>query len=159
MYLCDMKRCNHGLDINSSEYKRIKSLCRRYKISINEYFSNPHHYSINDKMDTPFPVNSKEYRRALRIKCVYGIDHKSFINILESQDHCCDICHQPMVNGWKSCIDHDHSTNQVRGLLCRECNLGLGMFKDSESSLASAIEYIRKHKLYPTGKFKKKGYN
>ncbi len=41
-------------------------------------------------------------------------------------------------------IDHDHKTGKIRGLLCRKCNLGLGLFKDNETSLQTAISYLQK---------------
>ena len=39
-------------------------------------------------------------------------------------------------------LDHDHATDQVRGLLCRNCNLGLGSFKDSPELLRRAAFYL-----------------
>ena len=42
-------------------------------------------------------------------------------------------------------IDHDHATNTFRGLLCQECNLGLGKFKDNAENLIRAAEYIRQN--------------
>jgi Recombination endonuclease VII len=39
-------------------------------------------------------------------------------------------------------IDHDHSTDEVRGLLCHGCNVGLGWFRDSPAALIAAAEYL-----------------
>lgn len=49
----------------------------------------------------------------------------------------CMIC-----NGKGTHIDHDHKTNKVRGVLCNNCNTGLGMFKDSSELLTSACKYL-----------------
>jgi Recombination endonuclease VII len=40
-------------------------------------------------------------------------------------------------------IDHDHATGAIRGMLCQQCNMGLGNFKDSTDSLARAIKYLQ----------------
>ena len=44
------------------------------------------------------------------------------------------------------CVDHDHKTGKVRGLLCRYCNLGIGNLQDSPKLLRSAISYLTEHK-------------
>lgn len=40
------------------------------------------------------------------------------------------------------CIDHDHATGRVRGLLCNDCNLSLGYAKDSIETLKNLIKYL-----------------
>lgn len=63
----------------------------------------------------------------------------------------CRICGKPLtkVGGTKdqvAHIDHDHETGKVRGLLCQECNIGLGKFRDNTEYLLSAISYLNKNK-------------
>lgn len=43
------------------------------------------------------------------------------------------------------CIDHNHTTGKVRGLLCDNCNKGLGCFNDNSETLKQAIEYLNKY--------------
>ena len=43
----------------------------------------------------------------------------------------------------KLCIDHCHTTSNVRGILCSKCNTGLGMFNDNIDALANAIKYLQ----------------
>lgn len=43
-------------------------------------------------------------------------------------------------------VDHDHVTNEIRGILCRNCNWGLGQFKDDPDLMLAAAEYIKETK-------------
>ena len=43
------------------------------------------------------------------------------------------------------CVDHCHRTNKVRGLLCIECNTGIGKFQDKVQMLINAIHYLKAH--------------
>ena len=55
----------------------------------------------------------------------------------------CEICASPMTREAVH-LDHDHSTNKARGLLCGLCNKGLGQFKDSVETLKSAVAYLER---------------
>lgn len=56
----------------------------------------------------------------------------------------CDICGSPPTSRRRNCIDHCHTTGIVRGLLCEDCNKGLGRFKDSPELLNKAVQYLKK---------------
>jgi hypothetical protein len=67
----------------------------------------------------------------LRDKCrvqSYGLSLQDYRAMLERQGKVCGICKTP---GKPLCVDHCHATGKVRGLLCRDCNLGLGNYKDN----------------------------
>ena len=73
-----------------------------------------------------------------------------YAKLLVEQNNACAICGinaDDLVQGL--CVDHNHETNQVRGLLCNACNLGLGQFKDSVVFLSYAIEYLEQHDDFP----------
>ena len=42
------------------------------------------------------------------------------------------------------CVDHDHSTNEIRGILCKHCNHVLGHARDNIKTLENAIKYLRR---------------
>jgi hypothetical protein len=64
---------------------------------------------------------------------------------LAEQDGKCALCGEPLTEV-SACLDHDHYTGKLRGVICRRCNVGIGFFKDSEELLMRAIEYIREYK-------------
>ena len=86
-------------------------------------------------------INAERRRRHIEVR--YGLSLGDFDALLESQNGCCAICHVDSPGNTTWHVDHDHTTGAVRGLLCRNCNAGLGMFADSLTSLLSAIDYLR----------------
>jgi len=77
---------------------------------------------------------SREYHLRRR----YGIGVKVFEEMLAEQDGMCLICEKPGPEH----VDHDHGTGRVRGILCFNCNQGLGNFRDDVSSLIRAVSYL-----------------
>jgi hypothetical protein len=62
--------------------------------------------------------------------------------LLESQNFVCAICGGVNPNNKRLCVDHNHETGQVRGLLCDCCNRGIGQLKDSIRLVSNALEYL-----------------
>lgn len=60
-----------------------------------------------------------------------------------SQGGVCAICECP--DKKRLSVDHDHQTGKIRGLLCANCNLALGNFKDDPDRLAKAIVYLKRN--------------
>lgn len=70
----------------------------------------------------------------------YGLNEKEYNNMLLSQNNICAICNKPSNKTLH--IDHNHTTGAIRGLLCSNCNTGIGMFKEDTAVLTKAIEYL-----------------
>jgi hypothetical protein len=92
----------------------------------------------NPKINLKFRIceSCKKTRGKLRR---YGVDKTWLKATVLSQNGCCSICGEKTE---KLVIDHCHSTNIVRGLLCGRCNTGLGQFRDDLDILASASSYL-----------------
>jgi hypothetical protein len=69
----------------------------------------------------------------------YGISLEQYQALATKQGGRCAICKTATK---RLVVDHDHKSNQVRGLLCAQCNVGLGMFKDSPAILSHAIAFL-----------------
>lgn len=65
------------------------------------------------------------------------------LELLIAQEHKCAICTKDIDNAPH--LDHCHETEKIRGVLCGNCNTGLGMFKDSCYLLDKAIQYLQLH--------------
>lgn len=65
-------------------------------------------------------------------------EHREFFPDVEV----CQICGHKNGLGRELCVDHDHKTGHVRGLICSTCNLALGYLGDSVAGLRRALEYL-----------------
>jgi hypothetical protein len=83
----------------------------------------------------------RDYSRQIALR-KYGLTPREYNALLRAQSGVCAICGQPPAANKILCVDHDHKTDEVRGLLCNNCNTGLGMFKDRIRLLAAAIVYL-----------------
>ena len=73
------------------------------------------------------------------------ISKQQYEVMLRQQDYSCAICGIPGEEMNKTFqVDHDHATQEIRGLLCVRCNIGLGYFMDSITNLNAAINYLMK---------------
>lgn len=76
-----------------------------------------------DKLESEAFLGSKAARaRDYRLKKTYGISLKDYEYLLKNQDGVCWICLRPPLPGKNLCVDHNHKTLEVRGLLCMYCN-------------------------------------
>ena len=85
-----------------------------------------------------------EDKRDQHYKNRYGISLTDYNELKISQKFSCAICgkHEQLTIRQRLVVDHCHSTGKVRGLLCDNCNHGLGKFKDNKEYLLNAIEYL-----------------
>jgi hypothetical protein len=82
-----------------------------------------------------------------KLKYKYGISLKEFEYLLIKQDNKCAICKNSL-SDQTTVIDHEHSSNKIRGILCRSCNTGLGFFGDDPEILNQAVAYLMEfHRL------------
>lgn len=85
----------------------------------------------------------------IRNLAAYGMNNAVFDSWVQSQDNKCKICDEsfsitPFIDHDRSCCNKPGSCGQcIRGLLCRNCNSGLGLFQDNTKILQKAINYLR----------------
>lgn len=114
-----------------------------------------HEYSRKWAKDNPEKLKArkrrwyKKYKRELRdakLRKLYGVSLEEYEEMLKIQNNVCAICGKPPRKGKRSLsVDHDHKTGKVRGLLCNNCNLGLGKFQDNSHITDRATDYLLKY--------------
>mgnify|MGYP003386823311 CR=1 FL=1 len=76
------------------------------------------------------------------------ISYKEYEDTLCKQDYKCAVC-KTTFNNWRGVngpnVDHCHTKGGVRGIICRPCNIAIGLFKDSVITLKSAVTYLEKY--------------
>lgn len=96
----------------------------------------------------PAHEREKQRNRDSKYRLRYGISEFVYQEMLRAQGGLCAICKRPetrLKHGRikRLAVDHDHETGRVRGLLCHQCNAGIGNFRDSSILLESASVYIK----------------
>lgn len=99
---------------------------------------------MNEQKRAWYANNKDKHRNAVLLK-VYGVTLDQYNALLEAQGGVCAICQSECPTGRNLAVDHCHTTNKVRGLLCGHCNQGIGKFRDDPNRLLAAIEYLTKH--------------
>lgn len=123
----------------SKELKR-RARCKQCVNEYNKSYKEKNLESIRDK----WRVASRKYdrsdktRRRNKTLEKYGLNIDTYNKMFDEQGGKCKICDR----GISLVVDHCHNTGKIRGLLCNDCNVGLGTFKDNKELLLKAIGYL-----------------
>ena len=122
-------------------YKR-SSRCKQCTLSMQKEFRHKNRERYNIRART-YHHGNKDRQRNGKLKRLYGLTLEQKQKLYIFQNGCCGICYSP-VEFNKICVDHDHATKKIRGLLCHKCNLATGLFNNSPGILATAKIYLQK---------------
>ena len=89
---------------------------------------------------------NKVYIRGKFLQKKFGISLIEYNKLLDLQNFCCAICGDGIIKNKKAlAVDHDHKSGKTRGLLCMNCNLGIGKVNDSIEEILKLIDYMKRH--------------
>ena len=108
-----------------------------------EKYQNQYKNDIARQKCKEYYHNNKENVKDTYLQTNYGITLEDYNFLLEDQNKKFKICNSECSTGKSLAVDHNHETGKVRGLLCKNCNIGLGMFFDSIDFLESAVLYLK----------------
>lgn len=134
--------------------------CKKIK-SVENFYKRKNKIGINSnckKCDSKYkkeliknnPIKRKHQSKKDALK-IYNLTIEKFLLLVKKQNNKCAICSNGETNKHKNgliknlSVDHCHKTGKIRGLLCGNCNRGLGMFKDEIYLLQKAKEYLGKN--------------
>jgi hypothetical protein len=81
------------------------------------------------------------------VKTRYGITYEQYCKMFWKQAGSCAICYKSYIDNKRGLeIDHNHTTKEVRGFLCRNCNVAYGLLKEDISIMKNLLKYHNKHK-------------
>lgn len=109
------------------------------------------HYSKNPELYAGYsrayrernPEKVKLRARIAHLRDKHGMTVDEYEAMWDAQKGVCAICGGGEVKRLLA-VDHCHETGRIRGLLCSDCNVGLGQFRDDPKRLARAIRYLKK---------------
>ncbi len=104
------------------------------------YCQNPKKYreiSRQNRLENP---ETTQQRLDRLLKSRYGISFEDFEHLRKQQKNLCALCLKKL----PLTVDHCHKTGRVRGLLCGNCNRGIGCLKENLATLKRAINYLQK---------------
>lgn len=108
---------------------------------------NPTYYrDKNRALREADPTKVSAYQRNRQLKVSYGITQDDYEKILKKQRGKCAICRltgSGQAGKNYLCVDHDHKTGKIRGLLCHKCNRGIGLLGDSIKNAVAALSYLK----------------
>jgi hypothetical protein len=98
------------------------------------------------------PKDTRLTVRGRNVRWRYGIELDEFVGMYEDQGGKCAICRIDVDlyapedrKANVAHVDHCHTTGKIRALLCHQCNVGIGAFKEDAKVLQNAIQYIKDH--------------
>jgi len=118
---------------------------------------NSHYHKARWASGHRAPSVNAAARRRTHLKSRYGLTDEEVDILIAEQHGTCAVCGEPPSskntrahwNG-KLCVDHDHETGEVRGLLCFTCNVGLGNFGDDVERLRRGARYLERTLTAPS---------
>jgi hypothetical protein len=134
---CGEEKDLSALPSGSSKYAKRKE-------SQKEYRSRDHvRKKLQEAESSQYRKDQHKYKHIAR---KYGLSKSDYDTLISLQDNKCKICYVEFTNESRVSgpnVDHNHESGDIRGLLCRQCNSGLGMFMDNQELLNNAIKYLQ----------------
>ena len=136
---CGLVKANVSFGKDISKADGMRGNCRECKNKADQKWRGKNYVMFRTKNTALMKKKGRQYE----LKYKYNLTLEQYHTMLDEREHKCDICQNVMS---KPNVDHCHTTNKIRGILCTNCNTALGKFKDDVDMLQRAIDYLNKYK-------------
>lgn len=120
-------------------------ICIECKIATQRAYAEEHSEKIKVKQKEFYEKNKKhQFSRFIQRR--YGMTLGNYNELILQQGGLCPICDVTLTPEARPSIDHCHETGNVRNILCADCNLGLGQFRENPKALIKAALYVNIHR-------------
>lgn len=143
---CKQNKPSNKFNTNNRNRSKLHSICKdcsrkynhnRYKQNKSKILKLCKKYCLDNKDKISLRTKSRALKRN------FNITQEEYDEMLKQQDNTCAICNTDKCSTGRSfAVDHSHTTGKIRGLLCFNCNAGLGHYMDDPGLLIIAAEYI-----------------
>jgi hypothetical protein len=139
-YTCNIEQPVENFNKNSNKKDSLQYECKSCR---KVYRSKPEKIIETAQRSKKHYESHKDRYRDRGLKKLYGISLKDYEKLYNSQEGVCKICGNFED---RLSVDHNHRTDKIRSLLCKNCNALLGHVDDSIQILKQAISYLEEYK-------------
>lgn len=140
---CQKKKPASDFHKDRSRPDGLQSRCKPCNTIVSRRYRQQHADVINARRRQNYAEMSAEDKADAKRQTLYGLSRRKFDKLAVQQEHKCAICRK----AGKLCVDHDHGSGAVRGLLCSRCNAGIGLLGDDAGRLLTAARYVASDKF------------
>lgn len=149
----DTKKCNRcGVFRNMTEFYKRLDKENRCKPCVSKMRKQGYATGRDEILSQvqKYRKENPEKIRDTKLKQAYGVGVDYYEAKLKEQGGACGSCKKDVKTIWRGkevrmALDHDHTTNSPRGILCIKCNRALGLLEENIDIILSLVEYIRKY--------------
>lgn len=137
---------HENIELQRARKKELYYSNRERKLSRDKHYRDSNKETISAKRKE-IRDNNKELFATRRLSYFFSVDIHKAGELLALSEGACDSCGdlwEPTMLR-RHHVDHNHTTGEVRGILCNNCNIALGHLKESEERILALLEYNRKH--------------
>ena len=128
----------------SAAYEKNKASIRKYYLKNRERL-----LAVAKEKSRVRRAEQPDKVRNEKLRGHYGISLLQYSDLLAAQHGVCAVCHEPETETRhgkvrQMCVDHNHTTGQIRGLICSHCNLAIGYLHDSPARALAIASYLER---------------